>query len=168
VSVPELHAEAESEMFEPGVKTSLAVGLVTLTLGASTLEELEPGTTVHGVCPPVEELGLADALCDGEEELAEVDGLGLADLLGLELALALAEALGLVLGLLPAPLHAVPLRVNAVGVSIVPDRLKFAPIDVDAPVASEPFQLSLTAVTALPDWVQVADQPLCRVSVDPA
>ena len=137
-------------------------------LGASWLEVVEPGTGVHGVCPPVEELGLADALALllGEEVLlALADGLALADWLGL--ALALAEALGLELGLPPAPLHGVPLMLNAVGVSIVPVRLKLAPIEVDAPVASAPFQLSATAVIALPDWVHVASQPLERVS-DPA
>ena len=41
------------EMFEPGVKISPEVGLTSETLGASTFEDVDPGTTVHGAAVPV-------------------------------------------------------------------------------------------------------------------
>jgi hypothetical protein len=158
-------------MFEPGVKISLAVGLTTATLGASSFEDEDPGTTVHGGGVPVLlELGeaLADALLDAlaeadadaeAEALAEADGEALLD------ADADAEALGLALVVPPVLLeHAVPFRVNAVGVSIDPLRLKLAPAPVEAPVARVPFQLRLATVTALPLWVQVPFHPLCSDS----
>src|SRR6185437_6525204 len=137
--LPEEHAAACTVMFDPGLKISLAVGLTRETLGASTFDDEEPGTTVHGAGVPVEpvELGVA---------LAEADALfeGLAE----------AEALGLALTVPPVLLEqAVPFRVPAVGVSIAPLRLKLAPMPVEAPVAREPFQLRLATVTALPLWV---------------
>lgn len=38
-----------------------------------------------------------------------------------------------------------------------------APSEVDAPVPRLPFQLALVAVTVLPDWDQVPDQPWVSV-----
>jgi hypothetical protein len=156
------------------VKISLAVGLTIVTLGASTLVEVDPGTTVHGgAVPPVPvELGegLAEALADGLA-LAEAEAEGLAEALADADAEALAEgeadaeALGLGLGVPPVLLeHATPLRVNAVGVSMVPLRLKLAPRPVEAPVARVPFQLRLATETDLPLCVQVPSQPLESVS----
>ena len=51
------------------------------------------------------------------------------------------------------------LRVNAVGRGLVPLWLPLNPIEVEPPGASVPFQDRLVAVTWLPLWVQVADQP---------
>ena len=168
--LPEEHAAACTVMFEPGVKISLAVGLTIDTLGASWFDEDEPGTTVHGAGVPVpvpvgEALADADllalALADAEalaEAEAEADALAEAEVL------ADADALGLALEVLLPPLHATPFRVNAVGVSMEPLRLKLAPRPVEAPVAREPFQLRLLTVTVLPLCAQVPFQPLESVS----
>ncbi|GAB3838634.1 hypothetical protein GCM10029963_04980 [Micromonospora andamanensis] len=57
------------------------------------------------------------------------------------------------------PVHTVPLRVNELGDGLAPVKLPLKPMLVLAPVPSEPFQLALRAVTELPLWLQVADQP---------
>jgi hypothetical protein len=165
--LPEEHAAAWTVMFEPGVKISLAVGLTRETLGPSSFVDEEPGTTVQGAPVPVpvelgEALAEADALALADAE-AEAEALADADAEALADALADAEALGL--GDPPVLLEqATPLRVNAVGVSIEPVRLKLAPMPVEAPVAREPFQLRLATVTVFPVWLQVPFQPLWSVS----
>jgi hypothetical protein len=58
------------------------------------------------------------------------------------------------------PVQATPLTAKFVGAGLAVlfhDPLK--PIVVEPPVVSEPFQLSLTAVTCVPDCVYVALQP---------
>ena len=60
-----------------------------------------------------------------------------------------------------APPQLTPLTVNAVGFGLLPTHAPLKPIEVEAPVPRLPFQSRLRAVTALPDWVQVADQPCC-------
>jgi hypothetical protein len=170
--LPELQAEAWIEMLEPGVKISPAVGLTTETLGARTFVDEDPGTTVHGAGePPVPvpvPVGLAEA-----EELAVPVGealpvaVELADALGedeaVDEALEVGEDDGLELEVAPE-LQATPLSVNAVGVSMLPLRLKLAPTPVEAPVAREPFQLRLATESVLPLCVQVPSQPLASVS----
>jgi hypothetical protein len=136
--------------------------------------DVEPGTTVHGAGVPPVPVGLAV----GEELAVPVEeALGLAVAVVLEDALgedeavdvAVDEALevgeddGLELEVAPE-LQATPLSVNAVGVSMLPLRLKLAPMPVEAPVASEPFQLRLATESVLPAWVQVPSQPLASVS----
>jgi hypothetical protein len=163
--LPELHAAAWMEMFEPGVKISPAVGLTRVTLGASTFEDVDPVTTVHAAGGVVlVDDGEALALVD-EVAVAVAEAVAVAVALGFDVALALVDGVGVAVGVPPpAPLHATPFRVNPVGVSIVPLRLKLPPSPVDAPVAREPFQLRLATVTALPLWVQVPSQPLESVS----
>ena len=57
------------------------------------------------------------------------------------------------------PVHVVPLSEKEAGTGLVPLHAPTKPIDVDAPVPSDPFQLMLAAVTRAPDCVQVALQP---------
>jgi hypothetical protein len=57
------------------------------------------------------------------------------------------------------PVHCSPFSVKAVGLVFVPLKEKLAPIWVDAPVPSEPFQLALVTVTAEPDWDQLPLHP---------
>jgi hypothetical protein len=168
--LPELHAEAWTEMFEPGVKISPAVGLTTETLGARTFVDEEPGTTVHGAGePPV--VPVPVGLAEGEVLVPVGEPLAVAVVLedavgedeAVDEAPAVGDELGLELEVAPV-LQATPLRVNAVGVSMAPLRLKFAPMPVDAPVAREPFQLRLATETVLALCVQVPSQPLARVS----
>jgi hypothetical protein len=168
--LPELHAAAWMEMLEPGVKISPAVGLASETLGASSFEVEDPGTTVHGAgVPPVpvpvevgEELAVP---VEEAEELAVAVVLGEADPVPVAVEVELAELDGLVVGVPPVLLlQATPLTVKAVGVSMLPLRLKFAPMPVDAPVARLPFQLRLATLTALPLCAQVPSQPLESVS----
>lgn len=59
----------------------------------------------------------------------------------------------------PVVAHGSPLRVNARGGVSVPVREARKPTVVLAPWASEPFQLSLAAVTVAPDWDHLAFQP---------
>jgi len=49
--------------------------------------------------------------------------------------------------------------VNAAGAVLVPLDAEVGPIEVEAPVASAPFQLALVTVTVSPDWDQFPDQP---------
>jgi hypothetical protein len=157
------------EMLEPGLKISPAVGLAIETLGASSFEDEDPGTTVHGAgeppVPPVpvevgEELAVP---VEVPVELEVADVLGEAEPVPVAVEVELADVEGL--GEPPVLLlHATPLRVKAVGVSMVPLRLKFAPRPVEAPVPRLPFQLRLATVTDLPLCVQVPSQPLESVS----
>src|SRR5687768_17149140 len=57
------------------------------------------------------------------------------------------------------PVHATPLSEKAAGFGLVPVHAPLKPIDVAAPVPSDPFQLRLAAVTRVPDCVQAALQP---------
>jgi hypothetical protein len=57
------------------------------------------------------------------------------------------------------PVQTVPLSVKEDGTGLVPLQAPLKPIEVDAPVASAPFQLMLAAVTLAPDCAQVALQP---------
>jgi hypothetical protein len=173
--LPELHAAAWMEMFEPGVKISPAVGLAIETLGANWFEEDEPGTTVQGAGVPVpvpvpvevgEELAVPVPVpVEVAVELAVVVVLAEADAVPVPVPVEVGEPVGLVVGVPPVLLEqATPLSVNADGVSMLPLRLKFAPMPVDAPVASAPFQLRLATATDLPLCVQVPSQPLEIVS----
>ena len=176
--LPELHAAAWMEMFEPGVKISPEVGLTSETLGASTFEDVDPGTTVHGAAVPVPvEVGEALAVLL-EDELAVPVDVAVVELVADALVEALAEVEaeaeaevevdGLELGDPPVLLLQVtPFSVKAVGVSIEPERLKSAPMPVEPPVAIAPFQLRLATLTVLPLCDQVPLQPLESVS-DPA
>ena len=61
----------------------------------------------------------------------------------------------------PPPLQVVPLRVNEVGLPLVPLNVPLKPTVNVAPVAMLPFQSALLAtVTFDPDWVKVTGQPL--------
>lgn len=57
------------------------------------------------------------------------------------------------------PAQARPLRVNPAGAGLSSDEEAMRPRVTLAPFPSEPFQLSLVAVTLLPDWDHVAPQP---------
>ena len=57
------------------------------------------------------------------------------------------------------PVQVVPLSANDAGTGLAPLHAPTNPIDVDAPVPSDPFQLMLAAETRAPDCVQVALQP---------
>ena len=172
--LPELQAAAWMEMFEPGVKISPEVGLTSETLGASTFEDVDPGTTVHGAAVPVPvEVGEALAVLL-EDELAVPVDVAVVELLADALVEALAEVEaeaevdGLELGEPPVLLLQVtPFSEKVVGVSIEPERLKSAPMPVEPPVAIALFQLRLATLTVLPLCDQVPLQPLESVS-DPA
>lgn len=56
-------------------------------------------------------------------------------------------------------LQVVPLSLNADGTALLPDQLARNPALMLAPVPREPFQLSLAAVTVVPDWDHLAFQP---------
>jgi hypothetical protein len=55
--------------------------------------------------------------------------------------------------------HAVPFSEKVAGSGLLPLHAPVKPIDVDAPVPSDPFQLALAAVTRSPACVQAALQP---------
>ncbi|WIN01027.1 hypothetical protein ACTOB_004930 [Actinoplanes oblitus] len=59
--------------------------------------------------------------------------------------------LGLAVGLVTAPVQGVPLRANDVGTGLAPFCDPMNPMDVDAPVFSDPFQARLVAETWAPD-----------------
>jgi hypothetical protein len=63
------------------------------------------------------------------------------------------------LGVVTDPVHVVPLSANDAGTGFAPLHEPLKPIEVEAPVLSDPFQLMLAAVTRVPAWVQVAFQP---------
>ena len=65
---------------------------------------------------------------------------------------------GGVVGVVP-PLQATPLSVNEVGFGLLPLHDPLKPMLVAAPVARLPFHDSFCAVTLLPDWLHLADQP---------
>nr|WP_249162245.1 hypothetical protein [Actinospica acidithermotolerans] len=166
--LPELHAEAWMEMFDPGLKISLEVGLTSDTLGASSFEDDDPGTTVHGAAPvvPVE---VGDALAVDVVGLEEAVLVPVAVEVAVAVELAVAVLLALAVGLADAVppvllLHATPFSVNAVGVSSDPLRLNVAPMPVEAFVARLPFQLSLATLIVPPLCVHVPSQPLASVS----
>src|SRR3954453_14008035 len=56
-------------------------------------------------------------------------------------------------------LQVVPLSLNVVGTALLPDQEARNPALTLAPVPSEWFQFSLTAVTVVPDWDHLAFQP---------
>ena len=56
-------------------------------------------------------------------------------------------------------LHVVPFSLNDVGTALLPDQDAMNPALTLAPVPREPFQLSLAAVTVVPDWDHLAFQP---------
>ncbi|GIF01870.1 hypothetical protein Ari01nite_93340 [Paractinoplanes rishiriensis] len=66
---------------------------------------------------------------------------------------------GLAVGVLTEPVHMVPLSENDAGTGFAPLHAPPNPIEVDAPVPSDPFQRMLAAETRAPDCVQVALQP---------
>jgi hypothetical protein len=66
---------------------------------------------------------------------------------------------GLAVGDVTDPVHAVPLSANDAGTGLAPFQAPTNPIEVDAPVRSDPFQLMLAAETPAPDCVQAALQP---------
>ena len=57
------------------------------------------------------------------------------------------------------PLQATPLILKSVGFGLLVVQVPLKPMAVDEPVASDWFQSRPVAVTALPDWLQLADQP---------
>ncbi len=56
-------------------------------------------------------------------------------------------------------LQVVPLSLNADGTALLPAQLARNPALTLAPVPRVPFQLSLVAVTVVPDWDHLAFQP---------
>ncbi len=56
-------------------------------------------------------------------------------------------------------LHVVPLSLNVAGTALLPDHEARNPALTLAPEPSEPFQLSLAAVTVVADWDHLAFQP---------
>ena len=49
---------------------------------------------------------------------------------------------------------------NEVGLGLLPDQVPLKPMEVAAPVARAPFQGMFVAVTLVPDWLQLALQPV--------
>nr|BFF25136.1 hypothetical protein GCM10025732_31010 [Glycomyces mayteni] len=57
------------------------------------------------------------------------------------------------------PVQGVPLSAKDAGTGLASPRAPTNPIEVEASVASDPFQSMLAAETPAPDWVQTALQP---------
>jgi hypothetical protein len=67
---------------------------------------------------------------------------------------------GLVVGVVVVPpVHATPLREKVVGVGLAEPNVPVNPTPTVPPAATDPFQLTLAAVTDWPDCVQVALHP---------
>ncbi|GAA4465458.1 hypothetical protein GCM10023170_074780 [Phytohabitans houttuyneae] len=66
---------------------------------------------------------------------------------------------GFAVGDVTDPVHVVPLSAKDAGAGLAPVQAPTNPMEVDAPVPSDPFQPMLAADTWAPDWVQVALQP---------
>lgn len=66
---------------------------------------------------------------------------------------------GLGVGVVTDPVQVVPLSANDAGTGFAPLHEPLNPIEVEALVRSDPFQLRLAADTRGPAWVQVAPQP---------
>jgi len=95
-------------------------------------------------------LGVGDAVVrDGVGDAVVRDGVGFADV-GAALV-----------GVVP-PLQVTPFTVNDAGLLYDPVQVPWKPNDVDAPVASGAFHDMFVAVSAVPEAVQFADQPLLK------
>jgi hypothetical protein len=86
-------------------------------------------------------------------------GLAVTDRVAVGLAVADLVAVGLAVAVLPGPVQVVPLSAKDAGTGLALPQPPTNPIDVDAPVPSEAFQLRLAADTRAPDCVQVALHP---------
>jgi hypothetical protein len=90
-------------------------------------------------------------------------GVGLAVRVGVGLAVRVGVGLAVRVGVAlvggVAPLQATLFTVNAVGLLNEPLHVPWKPISVDEPVGRLPFHDMLVAVRAVPEAVQLADQP---------
>ncbi len=63
-------------------------------------------------------------------------------------------------GALPVAPQVTPLTLNVAGLGLLPVQVPLKPMLVEAPVARLPFQGMLVPVTRVPDWLQLAPQPV--------